>query len=74
LGIAYLAFVLLIRLTIGRKFRRVEDGLALIRDEVASLSYDGEELIRRLRRVEEKWPYVPSIAYSLLRLTPRPLT
>jgi len=71
-GIAYLSVAWLLRLISRSRFRRVEDGLALVRREVASLSYGGEELSRRLRKVEEKWPYLPSIAYSLVRLPSRP--
>ena len=40
----------------------------LIRDEVASGRYDGEETTRRLREQEERGLYVHSLIYALLRL------
>lgn len=42
--------------------------LTLIRDEVASGRYDGDEIIRRLRQQEEQGVYVHSLIYPLLRL------
>lgn len=42
--------------------------LKIIRDEVATGRYDGEETIRRLLQQEEKGLYVSSLVYPLLRL------
>jgi len=42
--------------------------LRLIRDEVAAGGYDGEEVARRLRQLEEKGVYVHSLMYPLIRL------
>ena len=42
--------------------------LQMIYDEIRSGDYDGDELARRLRKLEEKKVYVQSIIYSLLCL------
>jgi hypothetical protein len=57
---------------LGKHTKRKPDSpagvLQIVRDEVSSGRYDGEENIRRIRQQEEKDLYVHSFVYSLLRL------
>ena len=47
-----------------RKFIEID----FLVEEVTSKSYDGREIARRLRKLEDKGIYLPSIVYPLLRL------
>jgi len=51
-----------------RKSRRGRQTAALIRSEIENGFYDAEELIRRIRRLEENGLYVSSVLYGLLAL------
>ena len=48
--------------------RRARETAALIRGEIASGFYDAEELIRRIRSLEENGLYVSSVVYGLLAI------
>jgi hypothetical protein len=67
----YLAEILLspaLLETSGRRSRRARETAALIRGEIANGFYDADELIRRIRRLEENGVYVSSVVYGLLAI------
>lgn len=52
----------------ARRSRRLLRTTALISSEIASGSYDSEEVARRIRRLEESGLYLSSVIYGLLAL------
>jgi hypothetical protein len=59
------------------KMRSFFGTLTFIANEINSGSYDREEMIRRLRKLDHDWMIrfaIPSLVYSLLRLVDPPMT
>ncbi len=51
-----------------RRSRKARQTAALIRSEIAGGFYDAEEIIRRIRRLEESGLYVSSVLYGLVAM------
>jgi hypothetical protein len=67
----YLAEILLspaLLETSVRRSRGARQTAALIRSEIASGFYDAEEIVRRIRRLEERGLFVSSVVYALLAM------